>query len=102
MNLFPLEKGPLSLRRTFELYLSCAQTFDSGPAFLITAVSEVGAYGFENPAEDADILEQSRAQRRPLPENIRRPRVRLLDFHPELPISDKAAIMAQGLAEEFP
>jgi phosphopantetheine--protein transferase-like protein len=102
VNLFPLEKGPISLKKTFELYLSCAQTFDSGPAFLITAVSEDGAYGFENPSEDADVpgavAGATKAFAREYPET----RVRLLDFHPELSIPDRATIMARSLAEEFP
>jgi hypothetical protein len=42
INLLPMEGDPASLRKTFELYLACAKTFETGPSFLVTAVSEDG------------------------------------------------------------
>ena len=50
-----MEGDPASLRKTFELYLACATTFETGPSFLVTAVSEDGAYGFDVPSETGDI-----------------------------------------------
>ena len=44
INLIPMEGDSAALRKTFELYLACATTFESGPSFVVTAVSEDGAY----------------------------------------------------------
>ena len=48
INLFPMEDD-MSPKKTFQLCLSLAHTFETGPVFFMSAVSEDGAYGFENP-----------------------------------------------------
>ena len=70
INLFPMEGDPASLRKTFELYLACAAIFETGPSFLVTAVSEDGAYGFDVPSETGDMAGAVAGPPKPSPGNI--------------------------------
>ena len=53
VNLTPLENGDPT--RTFELYITLAQTFETGPVFLITVVSDDGALGFDQPSDTTHL-----------------------------------------------
>jgi phosphopantetheine--protein transferase-like protein len=102
INLFPMDRDPLSLKKTFELYLTCAKTFETGPSFLVTAVSEDGAYGFDAPSETCDIdgavAGATKAFSREYPETL----ARLLDLHPGLGSDQAANTIARSLTEAFP
>ncbi|HMK37470.1 MAG TPA: SDR family NAD(P)-dependent oxidoreductase [Desulfomonilaceae bacterium] len=102
VNLLPLEKGDVSLRKTFELYVSCAVGLDNGPSFLVTALCEDAAFGFEDPAQDAEmpgaVAGATKAFAREYPDTC----VRILDLHPELPPAERAAAVARSLVESFP
>jgi len=101
INLFPMEDG-MSPGKTFELCLSLAQTFEQGPDFLVSAVSEDGAYGFENPTAEgykAGIVSgATKSFGREYPDAC----VRMLDLHPDLAPADQASFIVRSLRERFP
>ncbi|MFH0821401.1 MAG: SDR family NAD(P)-dependent oxidoreductase, partial [Pseudomonadota bacterium] len=100
--LFPMVQDSLGLKKSFGLYHACAVAFEAGPAFLVAAVSEDGAFGFRDPAEDGYIAGgvsgATKAFAREFPDS----RVRVLDLHPDLTPDKAAAIIARSLTEEFP
>ncbi len=100
INLFPMEQENLP-RKTFELCLFLAVTYEQGPAFLVTAVSEDGAYGFRNPTADgykAGIVSgATKSFAREYPDT----RVRMLDFHPDLSAGLQAELIMRSLIEDF-
>jgi 3-oxoacyl-(acyl-carrier-protein) synthase/NAD(P)-dependent dehydrogenase (short-subunit alcohol dehydrogenase family)/phosphopantetheinyl transferase (holo-ACP synthase)/acyl carrier protein len=102
INLFPLTKDQDGVRKTFELYLAAAQTFDHGPSFLVAAVSEDGAFGFENPSADGHkagvVAGATKSFAREYPDAL----VRLLDLHPSLSAGESARIIWRSLQEAFP
>ena len=102
INLLPLSSSQDSPRKTFQLYLSLAAVLEEGPAFLVTAVSEDGAYGFEAPApnshEAGAVTGATKAFSREYPRTV----VRMLDLHPELGPTEMANIIARSLSENFP
>ena len=102
INLFPMEGDNLSLRKTFELYLACASTFDTGPSFLVTVVSEDGAYGFDTPSETGHMMGAiggaTKAFSREYPDTI----ARLLDVHPGLGFDQAVEIISRSFIEAFP
>ncbi len=101
INLFPFEDD-MSPKKTFELCLSLAHTFETGPAFFISAVSEDGAYGFENPTAEGYkagiVAGATKSFGREYPDS----RVRMLDLHPDLKPVDKAGLIVRSLREDFP
>ena len=101
INLFPMEDD-MSPRKTFELCLSLAHAFENGPAFLVSAVSEDGAYGFENPTAEGYkagiVAGATKSFGREYPDA----RVRMLDLHPDLTQADKAGLIVRSLQESFP
>ncbi|GEM_PF-84422 len=102
INLFPLENGPEALRSTFELYLAAAAAFEDGPTFLVTAVSEDGVFGLENPSENAHLqgaaVGATKAFSREYPET----RTRVLDLSPDLTHDEFAEYVGRSLEEDFP
>jgi phosphopantetheine--protein transferase-like protein len=101
VNLSPMDNGTALLGPTLELYVSCAKLFDQGPSFLVTAVSEDGALGFEKPAANGHILGSvtgaTKAFGREFPQTL----TRVLDLHPDLTPSQVAAAIGRSLAEAF-
>ncbi|MBI5569934.1 MAG: SDR family NAD(P)-dependent oxidoreductase [Desulfomonile tiedjei] len=102
VNLVPLEDSGSALDRTLELYLSCAAMFGHGPSFLVTVVSEDGAYGFENPSVDGYIsgcvAGATKGFGREYPES----RTCVLDVHPSLRTEEVAAVIGRSITEAFP
>ncbi len=102
INLFPLEGDRLSMKKTFELYLACASAFEEGPSFLVTAVSEDGAYGFDCPSETGDMAGAVAGATKAFSREYPTTTVRLLDFHPDFGSSQTAEMIARSLREAFP
>jgi len=102
VNLFGLDTGTDCVRDTFQLLIDCAKASETGPAFLVTAVSEDGAFGFEHPSEPASaiggVTGASKAFAREFPDT----RVRVLDLHPEIPPIDRAAMIVRSLEQDTP
>ncbi len=102
VNLTPLDQGSDYVNKTFQLYIDCAKQFETGPAFMITAVSEDGAYGFDAPAEDCDklgtVAGATKSFSKEFPESV----VRLLDFHPDLTAETRGSVIARCISEDFP
>ena len=101
INLFPMEDD-MSPRKTFELCLSLARTFEQGPVFFVSAVSEDGAYGFEKPTAEGYkagiVAGATKSFGREYPEAV----VHMLDLHPDLKPADKAGFIVRSLRESFP
>ena len=102
INLFPMEGDPASLRKTFELYLACAAIFETGPSFLVTAVSEDGAYGFDVPSETGDIAGAAAGATKAFAKEYPDTFVRLLDLHPDLGSEQASEAIVRSLKEAFP
>ena len=87
---------------TFELYRLLAKQREEGPAFLIAAVSEDGAFGFEAPTsgcvEAGAICGATKAFAREYPDSL----VRVIDFHPQLDAAERAERLMQALIPAFP
>ncbi len=70
--------------------------------FLVSAVSEDGAYGFENPTAEGYkagiVAGATKSFGREYPDS----RVRMLDLHPDLKRVDKAGLIVRSLREGFP
>ena len=102
VNLFPLDASTPALSRTLELYVSCAKSFDRGPAFLVTTVSEDGALGFENPTEQSHevgaVCGSTKAFGREYPDT----RTRVIDVSPSLNPQEVATVIGRSLREDFP
>jgi len=101
INLFPMEDD-MSPTKTFELCLSLALTFDQGPAFLVSAVSEDGAYGFENPTAEGYKAGIASGATKSFAREYPDARVRMLDLHPGLSRADQAGFILRSLNETFP
>ena len=101
INLFPMEDD-MSPKKTFELCLSLAHAFEKGPAFFVSAVSEDGAYGFENPTAEGYkagiVAGATKSFGRECPDAV----VHMLDLHPDLKPADKAGFIVRSLQESFP
>ena len=102
VNLFPLAETESALKRSFELYLSCATTFENGPAFLVTAVSEDGALGFEAPVEEAHVVGCVAGATKSFGREYPDSRTRVLDLDPALEADKKASVLVRSLKEAFP
>jgi len=102
INLFPLEDDPKRLSKTFGLYLALAASFDSGPAFLVTVVSEDGAYGFESPAADAHLSGAAAGATKSFAREFPETRVRMLDVHPDLNTEQFAGVVVRSINESLP
>jgi phosphopantetheine--protein transferase-like protein len=102
INLFSMEKVPRDVKSTFELYLGCASIFPTGPSFLVAAVSEDGAYGFESPGKDAHIAGGVAGATKAFAREYPDARVRVLDLHPEMDLTKRAWMIARSLTEAFP
>ncbi len=102
VNLFPLDLVPDSVRKTFQLYLSAAVTFEQGPAFLVAAVSEDGAYGFESPLQEGYLAGEISGATKSFAREYPETRVRMLDLHPGLPLQEYGRIIGRSLSEAFP
>ena len=100
INLFPMEQEILP-RKTFELCLFLAVTYEQGPAFFVTAVSEDGALGFREPTADgykAGVVSgATKSFAREYPDT----RVRMLDFHPDVSAGLQAELIMRSLIEDF-
>ena len=102
VNLFPMSDLGSALNKSFGLYLSCATLFDDGPAFLVTAVSEDGAFGFEEPIEQAHIVGCINGATKSFGREYPETRTRLLDFNPGLDADAQARTIVRSLKEGFP
>ncbi|MFH1112944.1 MAG: SDR family NAD(P)-dependent oxidoreductase [Pseudomonadota bacterium] len=102
VNLLPLELDPAAVRKTFQLYLSAAVTFDRGPVFLVAAVSEDGAYGFESPLEEGYLAGEMAGAAKSFAREYPETTVRMLDLHPGIPRKEYGAIIGRSLNEAFP
>jgi phosphopantetheine--protein transferase-like protein len=102
VNLYPLDTSSLALTHTLELYVSCAKSFEHGPVFLVTAVSEDGALGFENPTEHCHVAGTvcgaTKAFAREYPET----RTRVIDLSPALSAQEFAGTIGRCLSTDFP
>ncbi len=102
VNLYPMDEASAALTHTLELYVSCAKSFDQGPAFLVTAVSEDGALGFESPTEHSHVVGTvcgaTKAFGREYPET----RTHVLDMSPSLDVQEVALAIGRSLSEDFP
>lgn len=102
VNLVGMEQDASRLPRTLQLYLTCANTWEKGPSFLLTVVSEDGAFGFECPASDAAVIGSlcgaTKAFGREFPDTV----TRVVDVHPELTPEQSAAGIVRSLARGFP
>ncbi|MBM3302247.1 MAG: hypothetical protein FJY85_20130, partial [Deltaproteobacteria bacterium] len=102
VNLFPMSLDPATVRQTFQLYLSAASALEKGPAFLVAAVCEDGAYGFEYPTQDGYLAGEVAGATKSFSREYPDTRVRMLDLHPELSASDSATAIVRSLQETFP
>lgn len=102
VNLLPMDIDPAAVRSTLELYLSLARTYEQGPAFLVTAVSEDGAYGFEDPQPlgylAGEISGATKSFAREYPEC----RIRMLDLHPDMDDGTRGKTIVRSLVEAWP
>jgi acyl transferase domain-containing protein/NAD(P)H-dependent flavin oxidoreductase YrpB (nitropropane dioxygenase family)/NAD(P)-dependent dehydrogenase (short-subunit alcohol dehydrogenase family)/phosphopantetheinyl transferase (holo-ACP synthase)/acyl carrier protein len=102
VNLFATAAASNPVRDTFSLYVACARAFEHGPSFLVTAVSEDGAFGFQEPAREGylagAVVGATKAFGRELPDT----RVRVLDLHPHLTASEWAGMLLRSVEEAFP
>lgn len=102
VNLQALNPEPKSLTETFQLFLDCATTFENGPAFFVSVVSEDGAFGFDHPSETGHVAGAvagaTKSFAREYPDTL----VRLLDVHPNLSPADTATVIQRSLTEAFP
>ncbi|HTY25739.1 MAG TPA: SDR family NAD(P)-dependent oxidoreductase [Desulfomonilaceae bacterium] len=101
INLFPMENEIIP-RKTFELCLSLAAVFEQGPVFLVSAVSEDGAYGFENPTAEGYKAGIVAGATKSLAREYPDARVRVLDLHPDIARKDQAKFILRSLQEGFP
>jgi acyl transferase domain-containing protein/NAD(P)H-dependent flavin oxidoreductase YrpB (nitropropane dioxygenase family)/NAD(P)-dependent dehydrogenase (short-subunit alcohol dehydrogenase family)/phosphopantetheinyl transferase/acyl carrier protein len=100
INLFPMEQENLP-RKTFELCLFLAVTYEQGPAFFVTAVSEDGALGFNNPTADGYKAGVVSGATKSFAREYPDARVRMLDFHPDLAAGLQAELIMRSLIEDF-
>ncbi|MDQ1239848.1 MAG: hypothetical protein QG577_2034, partial [Thermodesulfobacteriota bacterium] len=102
INLLALSHNNDCVARTFDLYRTLAHDFHKGPTFLVTVVSQDGAFGFESPTENGyqagTICGATKAFAREYPESI----VRVIDFHPELDHEARCDFLRRSLGELFP
>jgi NAD(P)-dependent dehydrogenase (short-subunit alcohol dehydrogenase family)/acyl carrier protein len=102
ISLHPLESDPTSLTKTFQLFLDCAAAFENGPALFVSVASEDGAFGFENPSENAHlagaVAGATKSFAREYPDSL----VRILDVHPDLDPADAAHAIAESLRQALP
>ncbi len=102
INLFGLDNDQSAPHKTFELYLAAAIVFEEGPAFLVTAVSEDGAYGFESPADGGYQAGIIAGATKSFGREYPKTRTKLLDLHPSLRPQRCGKIIGASLTEEFP
>ena len=102
VNLFPTQLSPEAARATFQLYLSAATTFDQGPTFLVAALSEDGAYGFENPTNTGYLAGEISGATKSFAREYPDTRVRMLDIHPAIAAAEFGRTVARSLTETFP
>lgn len=102
VNLIGLTENTDPVYETFELYRLIAKQFEQGPVFLVCAVSEDGAFGFDTPSstgcESGALCGATKAFAREYPESV----VRVIDFHPLLDPSKRADHMMRVLCAGFP
>ncbi|MGC9030050.1 MAG: SDR family NAD(P)-dependent oxidoreductase [Desulfomonilaceae bacterium] len=102
VNLLGLAPHIEPVSDTFELYRLLAKQCEEGPAFLVAAVSEDGAFGFEAPSsscvEAGAICGATKAFAREYPDSL----VRVMDFHPQLDAQARAERLMEALTPAFP
>ncbi len=102
VNLFPTDLGPDAVRKTFQLYLSAAVTFEQGPAFLVAAVSEDGAYGFDNPTDQGYLAGEISGATKSFAREYPETRTKMLDLHPGIAHAEYGRLIGRSLNETFP
>jgi len=102
VNLLGLTENIDPVSETFELYRLLANQIEQGPAFLICAVSEDGALGFDLPGstccESGALCGATKAFAREYPGSV----VRVMDLHPLVEVSDRVRHIMRALSPEFP
>ncbi len=102
VNLLAFSRSINPISETFELYRDLARQCDLGPVFLVCAVSEDGAFGFDTPAsnccEAGALCGATKAFSREYPQAI----VRVMDLHPQLEASEIANHVMRSLTPGFP
>ncbi|MFZ5865031.1 MAG: SDR family NAD(P)-dependent oxidoreductase [Thermodesulfobacteriota bacterium] len=102
VNLFPLSKNAQGLKNTFDLYVRLAKSYEKGPSFLVTLVSQDGAYGFDCPTTDGYLSGAAAGATKSFAREFPESTVRLLDAHPDLDPTQTAQFLARSLKESFP
>ncbi len=102
VNLYPMDAASTALTKTLELYVSCAKNFEQGPAFLVTAVSEDGALGFENPTEHSHVVGTVCGATKAFGREYPQTRTHVLDMSPSLKAYEMATVIGRSLSEDFP
>ena len=102
VNLFPMDHNGQFLRESFELFLASAATFEQGPAFFVTVLSEDGAYGFESPTEEAGFCGAAAGATKSFAREYPETTVRVLDLHPDLTKDASVELILRSVRESFP
>jgi len=102
VNLFPLATGCNPVNETFSLYAAFAGTFEQGPSFLVAAVSEDGAFGFQNPGKEGYLAGAVAGATKAFSREFPDARVRILDLHPALTPLAKSRIIAHSIEDALP
>lgn len=102
VNLLPMDIDPVAVRSTLELYLLLAKTYERGPVFLVTALSEDGAYGFENPQPQGYLAGEISGATKSFAREYPECRVRMLDLHPDMDYGSLGKMIVRSLVEAWP
>lgn len=102
VSLFPVQFEESAVKSTFELYLSLAAAYEKGPAFLVSAVSEDGAYGFDKPVAGGYLAGEVSGATKSFAREYPETRVRMIDLHPNLEMAERGRIIARSIAENWP
>lgn len=102
VNLFPLTKDAQGLRNTFALYVKLAKSFENGPSFMATVVSEDGAFGFACPTPEGYLSGAAAGATKSFAREFPKSLVRALDLHPDFSPTEGARFVARSLKQSFP
>jgi phosphopantetheine--protein transferase-like protein len=102
VNLFPFSEDAQGLKNTFDLFVRLAKSLENGPSFLVTLVSEDGAYGFDCPAAEGHLSGAAAGATKSFAREFPKSLVRVLDLHPDLEPAQSAQIVARSLKQGFP
>ncbi len=102
VNLIPWNAEATALSATLGLYVECARLWESGPAFLVTVISEDGAFGFDAPAANGYVSGAVAGATKAFGREYASSRVRVFDVHPETSPERTAALVGESLTKAFP